>query len=374
MSESKPKILVIGSLPPPYIGPSVAMNRLLKGLELNKTFKIIFLDTSDRRDLSSMGSFDWSNVRLGLLHMIQCIQLLLLKRPSIIYVGISQGTWGYVRDLAFILPALMLRCKIILHLRGSEFRTFYGSMPNVLRWITRLVMSKTSRAIVLGNNLRAVFSGFLNPARIAVIPNGIDYAQFDMNERSVDSERANNRILFLSSLMRRKGVFLLLEALPAVVKKHPGVCVTFAGTWHDENEKIEALAIIEATNLTANVRFAGQVSGSGKLDIFWNHDLFAFTPVEPEGLPWVILEAMSARLPVITTDQGAIREVVEDKHTGFIIEPTPAALSECLCHLIENPRVAKAMGDAGRRRVEKFFSEANYLSAIQNLFIEVLAE
>lgn len=72
------------------------------------------------------------------------------------------------------------------------------------------------------------------------------------------------------------------------------------------------------------IAWAGEVRGAVKSALFLSHEIFAFPPVEPEGLPWVILEAMSARLPVVTTDQGAIREVVDDGETGFIAEPTVA--------------------------------------------------
>ena len=89
-------------------------------------------------------------------------------------------------------------------------------------------------------------------------------------------------------------------------------------------------------------------------------------------MPWVILEAMSASLPVISTNQGAISEVVIDQQTGFIITPTPKTIAQKICYLFENPHLARQMGMLGRKRVEQLFSEEVYVRNIINTFKNVL--
>ena len=87
----------------------------------------------------------------------------------------------------------------------------------------------------------------------------------------------------------------------------------------------------------------------------------------PEGLPWVILEAMSAKLPVITTNQGAIPDVVVDGNTGYIVPPEEKAVADSVCHLIEEPVMAKRMGENGYKRVVDVFSEDKYLAKISEM-------
>jgi glycosyltransferase involved in cell wall biosynthesis len=215
MDQRKPRILMIGALPPPAIGPFVAMQRLVESPVLNDAFTVDFLDISDRRAPSNIGRFDWMNLLLGLKHAFQCFSRLLLHPPNLVYLGISQGIWGYLRDLTFVIPAICLRRRVVLHLRGSEFRIFYQEMPGWLKWLTRWVLSRTVRVIVLGNGLRQIFAALVSPDRVVAIPNGIDCQAFAPPPAAA-ARPPGKRILYLSSLMKRKGLFLLLEALPAV--------------------------------------------------------------------------------------------------------------------------------------------------------------
>jgi glycosyltransferase involved in cell wall biosynthesis len=373
--RSKPVVLIVGALPPPAIGPSLAMERLVASSELHARFDVTFLDISDRRAPTNVGKFDWMNLLLGLKHCVQCLSRLLFRKPDLVYLGISQGTWGFLRDLSFLLPALVLGRPIVLHLRGSEFREFYDDMPAWLAALTRLALRRARRVIVLGDCLKRVFDGLVEPGRIVAIPNGIGFGPFTRPRgpaaRAVSAATSPLRLLYLSSLRRRKGLFVLLEAVAEVFSRHPDVSITIAGDWQDETEKTEAQELISRLNLAQRLRFVGEITGPDKIRLFHEHDVFVFTPVAPEGLPWVILEAMSASLPVITANQGAIVEVVEHGRTGLIVSPAPSEIAKAICDLIQNPDQARRMGDEGRKRVEQHFSEETYLSKLLAVFSEV---
>lgn len=374
MQTSKPSLLIVGAVPPPFNGPNMATAKLIKAHNMCSAFRVLFLDISDHRDLKNLGRFDLKNVYLGVRHIIRFLVLVCSERPGIVYLGISQGVWGYLRDLGFILPAIIMRRKLVIHLRGSQFKELFNSLSPILSYITKFALRRTSRVIVLGKSLQRCFAGLVEQNRITVIPNGINFGQFDVDDNLQLETRTGKRVLFLSTLMERKGIFLLLQALPLVLKRHPEVDLTVAGIWRNDEDKERGLTLLEANGIARQVRFVGEVSGLQKIRLYKNHDIFAFAPIQPEGLPWVILEAMSAGLPVITTDQGAISEIVEDQETGFIIKPEPVVLADTICHLIENPDIAMRMGAAGRRRIEANFSEQTYLNSLERLFQEVLAE
>jgi glycosyltransferase involved in cell wall biosynthesis len=375
MNHRKPRVLLIGALPPPYIGPSLATQRLISSRHLTDRFEVQLLDISDRRPASTLGALDWGNLYLGCKHALQLMGRLLFKRPAVVYLGVSQGTWGYLRDLAFIFPSLLSGTRLVIHLRGSEFATFYRSMASPLRWLTRLAFRHCARVLVLGERLRRVFDGLVEPERISVVPNGIVCEEFDRPDLvtpPADSGSPGKRLLFLASLKERKGLFVFLRALPAIIARHPGVSVTIAGTWQSDREHTTAEQLLDQLNLRSRCHFTGEIFGDTKLSAFLNHDVFVFPPVEPEGLPWVLLEAMSARLPVVTTNQGAIAEVVADGTTGHIVIPEPMAVASAVCSLLDDPARARAMGAAGRRRVEELFSEQRCFGALADVFAQVI--
>src|SRR5262245_57014750 len=77
----KPVLLMIGAVPPPFIGPTLAMQRLLQCPLLLSSFSIIFLDLSDRRPPENIGKFDFGNLFQGIGHSIRCLWILLWRRP-----------------------------------------------------------------------------------------------------------------------------------------------------------------------------------------------------------------------------------------------------------------------------------------------------
>jgi glycosyltransferase involved in cell wall biosynthesis len=80
-------------------------------------------------------------------------------------------------------------------------------------------------------------------------------------------------------------------------------------------------------------------------------------PSRLEGLPMVVLEAMAQAKPVVATDVGGTAEAVVDGETGLLVPPgDPHALAEAIRRLIDDPELARRLGEAGRRRVEREFS------------------
>ncbi len=86
--------------------------------------------------------------------------------------------------------------------------------------------------------------------------------------------------------------------------------------------------------------------------------VFLFPPTEPEGHPRVVLEAMSHGLPVVTTDQGAIRETVVDGESGFVLDRAePEELAERILELLRDPERREQMAVAARERWLQHFSQ-----------------
>jgi len=127
---------------------------------------------------------------------------------------------------------------------------------------------------------------------------------------------------------------------------------------------------------TLPVRFEGTVYGEEKMRLLGSSDIFVFPTYYPfEGHPWVIVEAMAFGLPIISTDQGAIRESVIDGVNGFIIEKSnPTQIAEKIKILVQNAELRMKMGRESRLLYETHFTEAHMVEKMAAVFQAIINE
>jgi glycosyltransferase involved in cell wall biosynthesis len=157
----------------------------------------------------------------------------------------------------------------------------------------------------------------------------------------------------MSTLTRTKGILELLQAVELLRPAWPAVHLAVAGQWQEDDLRREALALIESRQLTPHVTFLGNADGEAKASFLAQGDVFCLPTRYPyEGQPLVILEAMAAGLPVLSTDRGVIAQTVLDGQTGRILpaEATPQAIAEALDSMLKNADALRAWGAAARQR------------------------
>ena len=365
----RPRILILGKLPPPYIGPSVA-TRLILNSKLKEEFDLIHLDSSDHRDINTLAALDFKNFYLAFRHYFLLIRAITSYQPDLVYMPIGQTTLGYARDAGFILISKLLRRKVLSHLRGANFKNWYNSASLATRLMVRKIHSLVDGQIVLGDNLKGLFSWLIPENKIFVIPNGGNYQRIPTANVKTSS---NFRVLYLSNFQRTKGVLETLKAACAVYKKYKNVDFVFAGSWCDERTKIDFQEFLTAhpelpiTNL-------GTVTGKEKFKLFASASVFVLPTYYPnEGHPWVIVEAMSFGLPIISTDHAAIPESVRDGVNGYIVEKRNThQIAERINHLIENPSVREKMGKESRNLYLEHFTEEKMVARLSEAFRQVI--
>lgn len=373
IANALPRILIIGPTPPPYHGGAVFTAHVLGSTTLRAQFDFIHLDTSDRRDLTNVGRADLGNIWLALVHGSRFMHMLATRRPDLVYIPLAQNTLGYLRDLLFLLPARLLRKKIVVHFHGAGFDKFYAHSSKLMRLLIHASLSPARRVIVLGEGLRYLFGDFVPTERTVAVPNGIP--DLFPGSNSVANSANTPTVLFLSNLMREKGIFVTFEAAQLVVKQVPGVKFIMAGPWFREEDRLVAETVVQDLGLNDFIQFPGMVSGEEKLKTLAGSSLLVFPPVGTEGLPLVLLEAMCAGLPVVTTRQGAIPDVVQDGVTGYVVEPANAALvAERILRLLSDDELRQRMGQAGRERFLGHYTLAHCTTRLAEVFHEVLAE
>ena len=367
VNAGKKKALIVGPLPPPYHGVAVMIKWLLDGLRKSNGLDFVHLNTQDRKKNKNFGKFTLRNSWFALRSILLLFGCLFNQTIEVVYIPISQNFWAFLRDSIFILTAgLLFRKKVVIHLHGGYFKTFYQNGSRSRKLYMKFAFRYVNRGIVLGHCLRHVLEDVLADDKIDVVYNGIDVKTFD----EIESQREKNgkfKILFAGVLEESKGFFDLVKAVPTVARYYPHIQVFIAGRWQDNGLKNRVSTYIRENNLEEKIKFLGVVTGEEKIKLFKTSDLFVLPTYYflGEGQPVVILEAMAAKLPVITTDKGGIKEMVTDGQNGFIISPSsPHQIAEKIANLIENKKLREKMGEKSHRRVKDEFSFDQYLDGV----------
>ncbi|MFM8432648.1 MAG: glycosyltransferase family 4 protein [Bacteroidota bacterium] len=367
---SRPVVVLLGKVPPPYMGPAIATRILLES-SLIDYCRLIHLDTRAHRSLHDMGRFGIMKSFRTLLIYLRMAGLMLRHRPDLVIVPVSQSVTGFLKDAFYVLIARAFGRKVILHLRGSDFRNRYEHAGNWFRTFVRFICDISSGVIVQGECLRPIFEGLFTADRIHIIPNGAD---FSFPAKSRVGEDTEVRLLYLANLQASKGILDLLEAIEILKKRLvQDFSLDVVGDWRDEETKRTALEIVELNS--SPVRFHAPATGIAKLQYLVDADVFVFPPRAPEGHPWVIVEAQAAGLPIVATDRGAIAEVVEDGRSGFIVAPEqPEVLADRLERLIADGSLRRAFGVRNRSLYLEKYTEEKMVERFRRLIGQLTGE
>jgi glycosyltransferase involved in cell wall biosynthesis len=272
-------------------------------------------------------------------------------------------------------PRILCRSKIIIHLRGGYFGTFYDNSGLITKKIIDIVMKRVRRVVVLGNNFKLIFIKWFPPESIDVVPNGTSI-KINGVKNKFSKENELLTITFMSSLMRSKGIvdFLLsAEKITAVYKK---VKFLVAGEWWRQEPELETEVkqLIMEKGLENYVTFLGLTTGEKKEKLLLDTDIFVLPSYYPfEGHPNVIIEAMAAGCAVISTDHAAIPETVIHNKTGLIIPiQSPDKLAEAIIYLVDNKEVLKSMAKESYKRYLQFYTPEKSTEKLIKSFMKAL--
>ena len=340
------KILALGPTPPPYHGVAVFL-RQLADAPLPHGWELEILDTADRRDGSNLGRWDPENLRLGFSHLAELAARCQRLRPDIVYLPISQNVPAFLRDALFIAQARMMGSRVVVHLHGGYFRKLYDNSAAWFREVVRSALACVDGAIVLSPEFLPIFDGLVHPDHVFVVANGcpdpgVWERRAARGENPVPAD--GGTILFMSTLTPTKGIVKLVESLKVLRERRPNVRLRVAGRWADELARAECETFIARESLAANVEFLGNVDGAAKNEFLSGGDVFCLPTFYPyEGQPLVLIEAMAAGLPVVSTRHAAIASTVPEgeQGAGWLVSPEVDAgeLAQTLDAALGDPRI-----------------------------------
>jgi len=353
-------VLVIGPSPELIGGMSqmVAHNLSLDDPRVRISFLPLPLGSKHRK--IGAGTFR------HLLHTLQLFLLIHRQRVRIVHLHTcSRNTFW--RNMIDMMAARACGCKIILHVHGGEFESFYSASNGIAQYLIRHCLELADAVIALSRGWRRTLQKIAPHANLRVIENAVKTSI----ERAAARPASCCRFLFLSKMDEAKGVFDAIEACRILANDGRSFHLTLAGPTGSAGDKDVLAARIDDANLKKFVEYVGSKTGDEKEHLFSECDVLLF-PSWFEGMPITILEAMARSIPVIATDVGAIPEVITNGVCGILVPPRNApALADAMRSLVENPALRAELASAGRQQAALQFSIPRFSRELIELYLEL---
>ena len=214
--------------------------------------------------------------------------------------------------------------------------------------------------------------------KIDVVPNGVETERFDRLEGQDLSHFRNmyalpfEEIVFsVGRIVQEKGLDLLIQAMPLVLRDHPSAKVVIAG----KGPELEALrSLAWQVGVGEKVLLTGFISDDDRDKLFKIADCAAFPSLyEPFGI--VALEAMAARCPVVVSEVGGLQDVVDHNKTGIVVYPNNVdSLAWGIVHTLQHPKWSAARVENAYRVVVERYNWQHIARMTAGVYRRIIAE
>lgn len=294
-------------------------------------------------------------------------------RPAILHTHTSKA--GFLGRL----PGHLLKIPIVIHTpHGHVFHSYFSPLKEkIFLAIERRVSVWTDRLIALTEKCRKehLELGVGNPSQWVTIPSGVDEKNFctlsfprEEVLRLLRIPASRRLVGFVGRLAPVKGAGYLLEALPGILNKIPEAHALFVG---DGEERVALEKRAKELGLEDHVTFAGHQNDIVRfmqiLDVL-------VVPSLNEGMGRVIVEGGFLGKAVVGAKVGGIPDLIEDGETGILVEcRNPSAITRAVVRLLEDPDLARRLGEQLKARTLNGFTEEQMVEKIHDVYTEELS-
>jgi len=364
----KAKVLFILHLAPPVHGASVMGSYIQGSSKINSTFQSNYINLSTAYSLHDIGKTSL-NKFIDVFKLYVRIGTFLTKnKVDLCYLTINAKGLAWFKELIIVGILKSFHVPLIYHYHNKGVKLNANSFLKIILYKFQF---KNSKSILLSNLLEEDIMQFVPKKDIYICPNGIPEISSILDISKNDKDNEYCRILFFSNLIENKGVYILLEACKLLIEKNISFKCIYIGGDGDISSK-QLNENIRLLNLEEVVEYQGKKYGFDKELAFSESDIFAFpTFYSNETFGLVNLEAMLHSLPIISTNEGGIPDIVIDGVNGYLVpQQNSEALADKLEILIKNPELRLKMGFAGKKIYEEKFT----LEIFEKRIVEILQD
>lgn len=290
------------------------------------------------------------------------------------HYDLVHGHWVIPNGAVAAIVSALIRKPLVISLHGSDvfFAMRKPMLGKIARWSITRAVAVTACSAEIAACARQLGA---RDDKVHLFPWGADPTQFTL-ERSAARVALNlnadvSIILSLGRLVKKKGLNILLQALPSVFARVQNTCCVIAGSG-PELEPLRAQAV--SLGIDDRVHFMGAVNWDQAPALLAACDVFVAPSIHDEngnvdGLPTTVLEAMAAGRPVIASQVAGMELVVQPWKTGILTpEYDDMALADALTVVLTQPRLKKLLGDNARRAVEDKFNWGDVAARFEQIY------
>lgn len=319
--------------------------------------------------------FDLVNLRLLLL----LIKIFRAERPDVIHLNSSKvGGIGALAASIYKLSCYGLRTsciiKVVFTVHGWPFKEDRPMLSKIAIWFLSWLSSLFQDKIILINHADfRTAEKFIPRSKLALIFNGIGEIEFleRMEARKFLANKLGRSLtsdtLIIGTnaeLTANKGLTYLLRSLASCSTRLNLVALIIGEG--EEHQRLERL--IETAGLYGRVHLLGFVPEAARY--LKGFDLFVL-PSLKEGLPYTIMEAMSAGLAIVASNVGGVPDLIKHKMSGYLVKPKDAStLAEAIQEALENPAKRAVLGKTAREQIKTRFALQTMIESTSKLYDE----
>ncbi len=309
-----------------------------------------------------------------------------IEQPQIIHTHTAKaGTLGRLAGILYncFNPFTDKRVKLVHTFHGHIFEGYFNKFKTqIFILIERFLALFTSKIITVSDSVKdeLIASGICNANKIKVIPLGLELEKF-FNIPSMNGNRLN--IGIVGRLVPIKNHRLFLEAVAKVIADNPQIKFKFE-IIGDGQLRQELEAYSRKLNISSQVNFLGWQKDLVK--IYSGLDVVALTSIN-EGTPVSLIEAMASARAIVATDVGGVKDLMGleieagiKPNTNFKVlergilvnSQDPDSFSAALIFILQNNKLRKDMGMAGRDFVMNRFTDKRLIKDMENLYFDIV--
>lgn len=362
------RILFILHHPPPIHGSSMVGLDIMESKIINSTYDSRYINLGTSIQLDEIGKGGWKKIRRYFNILSKTINHVTLFKPDLVYIALTAYGIGFYKDAIVAIITRVSGKKVVYHMHNR------GVNKRQDIWFDNLlykIVFRNADVIMSSKHLYYEIKKYVPKERVYFCYNGITNKKVNGILPSIRGDKDKVQILFLSNLLVTKGIFVLLEACQILQSKQLQFqCIYVGGEADISAEQFQEK--VNEFSVNNSVHYVGPKYGLEKEKAFLHADIFVF-PTYNENFGLVNVEAMQYALPVISTIEGGIPDVVEDGETGFLVKPLDAeALADKLEILINDPELRILMGKNGRSRYEEYFTKEVFEKRLTSILKELV--